>query len=306
MTPLVSIIIPTFNRSKIVRRAVDSVFAQTFQDFEILVIDDGSSDDTRSALAGYPDRLRYVFQKNQGPAAARNHGMQLAKGEYIGFLDSDDVYFPNNLEAHLRQFEVNRGAGLVYAGSEIVDHEGKLIKEYRPDPGNRGDVLERLIYHNFIIPSTVLMTRQCMVSAGEMNTRLWFAEDWYYWLRVASRCPVDFVDQVLVRYQRTKGSLSHGKPIAELAKRNMEMFELAFADPDLVDRLARLRPEAYRRAYANYSAMALEEYRLGLARVLALRAIAARPIKWESYSLLFKSLLGSSLLRRIRRRRRGS
>ena len=303
--PRVSIVIPTYNRSMMVRRAIDSVLAQTFQDFEILVVDDGSTDDTRDALAAYPESVRYVPQANQGPAAARNHGMRLARGDYIGFLDSDDLYLPHNLEAHLRQFQANPAAGLVYSGGAIVDHEGRWIKDSRPDPRYRGDVLERLVYYNFIIPSTVLMSRPCMEFAGPMNTRLWFAEDWYYWLRIASRYPVDFVDDILVRYQRTKGSLSHGKPIAELAKRNIEMFELAFADPDLRGRLSPLRAEAYRRAYANYAAMALEEYRMGLARGLALRAIGARPLKRESYPLLLKSLLPAGALRALRRRTRG-
>jgi glycosyltransferase involved in cell wall biosynthesis len=305
VTPRVSIVIPTYNRSAIVRRAIDSALAQTFEDLEILVVDDGSTDDTRAALAGYPERVRYIRQENGGPAAARNHGMRLARGEYIGFLDSDDAYLPRNVEAHLRRFEERPEAGLVYCGIEILDKNGKRIKDVLPGPGDRGLVLERLIRYNFITSSTVLMRRAAMEFAGEMSTSLWFAEDWYYWLRVASRFPIEFVDEVLVRYQRSAVSLSHGTAIATIADRNMEMFALAFADPDLKPRLAPLRAEAYRRAYANYASMALEELQVGLARRFAWRAVAARPAAWASYPLLAKSCLGAGVLRSMRRLVRG-
>jgi len=305
VTPRVSIVIPTYNRSNIVRRAIDSVLAQSFTDLEILVVDDGSTDDTRAALAGYPERVRYVHQENGGPAAARNHGMRLARGEYIGFLDSDDAYLQGNVEAHLRVFERHPDAGLVYCGIEILDRDGKRLKDVLPSPEDRGLVLERLIRYNFITSSTVLMRRAAMEFAGPMSTRLWFAEDWYYWLRVASRFPIEFVNEVLVRYQRSAVSLSHGTAIATIAERNMEMFALAFDDPDLKPRLRPFKAEAYRRAYAGYASMALEEFQLGLARRFALRAIAARPAAWSSYPLLLKSCLGVGFLRGMRRLVRG-
>lgn len=306
MTPRVSIVIPTHNRSGIVRRAIDSVLAQTFTDLEILVVDDGSTDDTRAALAGYPERVRYIHQENGGPASARNHGMRLARGQYIGFLDSDDAFLPRNVEAHLQVFDRHPEAGLVYCGIEILDKTGAHVKDVRPNPEDRGQVLERLIRYNFITSSTVLLRREAMEAAGTMDTTLWFAEDWYYWLRVASRYPVEFADEILVRYQRSAVSLSHGQALATIAERNMQMFGIAFEDPDLKPRLQPMRAEAYRRAYANYAAMALEELELGLARRFALRAIAARPTGWGSYPLLAKSCLGPGLLRGIRRLVRGS
>ena len=305
MTPRVSIVIPTHNRSAIVRRAIDSALAQTFGDLEVVVVDDGSTDDTRDALASYESRVRYVHQENAGPAAARNHGMKVARGEYIGFLDSDDAYVPENVAAHLRRFEEVPEAGLVYCGIEVLDKDGRHVKEVRPDPRDRGLVLERLIRYNFITSSTVLMKRAAMEFAGPMSTRLWFAEDWYYWLRVASRFPIDYVDEILVRYQRSAVSLSHGTAIPTVVERNLEMFALAFEDPDLKPRLAPLRSEAYRRAYAGYASMALETMQLGLARRYAWRAVASRPLAWESYPLLVKSCLGSGLLGTLRRWHRG-
>lgn len=305
MTPRVSIVIPTYNRSGIVQRAIDSVLAQTFADLEVVVVDDGSTDDTRAALSAYGGRVRYARQENAGPAAARNHGMRLARGEYVGFLDSDDLYFPENVAAHLRVFEKNPEAGLVYAGIEIVDHEGTRIKEVRPNPEDRGLVFERLVRYNFVTASTVLMRRAAMEFAGTMNTTLWFAEDWYYWLRVASRFPIDFADEILVRYQRGPASLSHGSTIAKNAEWNLKMFALAFADPDLAPRLKPLRAEAYQRAYANYARMALATVQPRLARGFAWRAIAAQPTAWSSYPLLAKSCLGAGLLRRALRWRRG-
>lgn len=306
MTPRVSIVVPTYNRSAIVRRAVESVLAQTFGDLEIIVVDDGSTDDTRDALAGYGERVRYVHQENRGPAAARNHGMQEARGEFIGFLDSDDAYLPGNVAAHLRRFDEVPEAGLVYCGIEVLDQHGNPVKEVLPDPRDRGFVLERLIRYNFITSSTVLMRRAAMEFAGPMSTRLWFAEDWYYWLRVASRFPIEFVDEVLVRYQRSAVSLSHGTAIPTVVERNLEMFALAFEDPDLKQRLSPLRAEAYRRAYAAYASMALETMQLDLARRYSWRAVASRPLAWASYPLLVKSCLGPGLLGRLRQWRRGT
>ncbi len=305
MKPHVSIVIPTYNRSTIVRRAIDSVLGQTFRDFEIVVVDDGSTDDTRGALSDYPECVRYVRQDNAGPAAARNHGMRIARGDFIGFLDSDDVYLSHNIAAHLECFGRNPGAGLVYAGAEVVDAEGKRIKEVRPRPVDRGLVLERLARYNFITSSTVLMRREAMDFAGPMNVTLWFAEDWFYWMRVASRFPIDFVGEVLVRYQRNRVSLSHGTPLTEIADRTMQMFAVAFADPDLGPRLRPLRREIHRRAYAEYAAMALERFQLREARTFAWRALAAQPEAWACYPLLLKSCLAPGLLARLRRWRRG-
>ena len=94
-SPKVTVVIPTYNRAHLIKDAVESVLNQTYQDFELIVIDDGSTDNTREVLAVYKDKLTYIYQENQGRSSARNHGIELAQGEYIAFLDSDDVWFPD-------------------------------------------------------------------------------------------------------------------------------------------------------------------------------------------------------------------
>jgi glycosyltransferase involved in cell wall biosynthesis len=300
MKPLVSVIVPTFNRAHIIGRALDSIFAQTFQDFEVIVVDDGSKDTTQEWLSRYPHPIRCLYQENSGPAAARNKGMAVAKGEYIAFLDSDDSYFPRNLEAHLLRFEKEPEVGLIYAGSEIVDSEGTFIKELRPKPENRGQVLSQLVFYNFIMPSTVVMRRSCMEYAGPMNDRLWFAEDWLYWLKIASRFQFDYIDEVLVRFQRSLVSATR-RPLRELVAINMEMFDYAFSDPDLGPRISAYKNQAYSRAYIGYVKMALEGYDRLFARELVFKAIPYNPTKLSVYLLLLKTLLNQKILRWGRR-----
>src|SRR5690349_3602213 len=105
--PKVSVIIPTYNRAQFIARAVDSVLEQTYKDFEIIVIDDGSSDNTQEILKAYEGKIRYVYQQNKGISAARNRGIQEAKGEYIAFLDSDDVWKPEKLSVQVAILDVN-------------------------------------------------------------------------------------------------------------------------------------------------------------------------------------------------------
>jgi glycosyltransferase involved in cell wall biosynthesis len=304
VTPKISIVIPTYNRAHVLGRAIESVFAQTVSDFEILVADDGSTDATAALLESFPERVLHLRQSNRGPAAARNLGMAAARGEYIAFLDSDDAYFPRNLEAHLEVFDRNPGAGLVYAGSEIVDAGGAFVKELRPRPGNRGRVLPQLLFFNFIMPSSVVMRRACYEYAGPMNEELHFAEDWLYWLRIAGRFSFDYVDAPLVRFQRTPGSASR-RPLPDLVTMNMHMFDLAFADPDLGPQIAPHRNLTLSRAYLGYARSALEAVDLGLARGLVVRAMRHRPADPETLILFVKTLVPKGLLRRARRMVRG-
>ena len=108
MTPLVSIILPTFNRSHIIDRAITSVFGQTYTNYELIVIDDGSTDDTQALIMGHGDKIHYIKQDNHGVSAARNAGIRVAKGDYIAFIDSDDAWHSEKLEAQISFFNENK------------------------------------------------------------------------------------------------------------------------------------------------------------------------------------------------------
>ena len=124
--PRVSVIIPTFNRADLVKQAVDSVLRQTVTDYEVIVVDDGSTDGTRQALEDVTPPVRYYFQKNRGVAAARNLGIEEARGEYLAFLDSDDLFEPGFLEAVLATFAAHPEAGAVCSAEREIDIENNL------------------------------------------------------------------------------------------------------------------------------------------------------------------------------------
>jgi glycosyltransferase involved in cell wall biosynthesis len=268
-----------------------------------VVVGDGSTDGTGDVVRVDRRAVTYVYQANAGPAAARNRGLALARGEYVAFLDSDDVYLPGNLEAHLLVFEREPEVGLVYAGAEVVDPQGRRFKVSRPRPGNRGWVLPRLIRENFVVLSTAVMRRACVARVGGMSPALAFAEDWHYWLRIAARFPFDYVDESLVRLQRSPGTASQ-RPLHELVPVTLAMLDAVFADPALGPRVARHRAKAYGAAYARWSRLALEALDVAVARRFVLRALTADPWQAGAWSVLVKTLLGRRLLAWARRARR--
>src|SRR5437773_3781756 len=118
MNVTVSVVIPTYNYARYLPEAIDSALAQTHAPLEVIVVDDGSTDDTPRVLAVYGDRIRVIRQANRGPGAARNTGIAAARGEYVGFLDADDVWLPRKLELQMARFEADQGLGLVHCGAE--------------------------------------------------------------------------------------------------------------------------------------------------------------------------------------------
>jgi glycosyltransferase involved in cell wall biosynthesis len=301
---LVSVVTPTFNRKHVLRRALDSIYAQTVPEVEAIVVDDGSSDGTEAMIAEYPRPVVYVQQENAGPAAARNRGLKRARGAFIAFLDSDDVFYPRHLEASLAALERSPQAGVVYGASEVVDADGRVVKVQRPRPEDRGRVLPRLLFYNFVMPSTVVMRRECYETVGGMNESLRFAEDWLYWLRLAERFPFEQVSEVLVRFQRSKISASR-LPIEELVAMNREMLDIAFADPALAPAIAPYRRAAYAAMHRAYAETALELLDTGTARKLLARSLRQHPADARLYLLLAKALLPKWVLKNARGAMRG-
>ena len=179
-TPSVSVILPTYQRRELVRRAVASVLAQGYRDFELIVIDDGSTDGTREALAGVDERIRYEWQPNRGVAAARNAGLRLARGRIVAFLDSDDRWLPEHLALLVEALDENPETVLAWSAQVSGDD--------RP-PGGAGmgrHPFPRLLVGNFVGgPTGVGAHRNAVVNAGEFDERLRIAEDSDLWLRVA-------------------------------------------------------------------------------------------------------------------------
>lgn len=199
--PTVSVIIPTYNRAHLVKRGIRSVLAQTYGDFELIIVDDASKDNTREVIKSFDDkRIRYICHKeNRGAPATRNTGIRMARGVYIGLLDDDDEWLPTKLEKQIAKFgEVSSKVGLIYSGLEVMRADGHTIETIYY-PKYRGDVRVRLLLGTTIGSPTPLIRTECFNKAGVFDESLKSCQDWDMWKRISEHYDFDFVPEVLAR-----------------------------------------------------------------------------------------------------------
>lgn len=225
----VSVIIPTYNRAHYVRLAIESVLAQTYRDCEIIVVDDGSTDDTEARLAGLPDNVTYHRQPHSGrPAVGRNTGLRLATGEFIAFLDSDDLFVPDRLERHVARLQSEPQLAWVYSDTEYFTDNGAanggaiMAGEDKADSwsGNQpiqGRVFAALLITNFIPLSSVTVRRSCLdaVGAFDESPRLTGVEDYDLWLRIAAQYDIGYVTGRLSRMRVHGQNISGGTKLGQ-------------------------------------------------------------------------------------------
>jgi glycosyltransferase involved in cell wall biosynthesis len=188
--PLVSVIIPTYNRQRLVQETIDSVFSQTFTNWELIVVDDGSTDDTRQALTRrYGNRIRYEYQDNRGESSARNRGISLSQGGYVAFLDSDDLWLPTKLERQVALMEAMPDVGLVSTQAWSINYEGLRLQRPPQGHGRVENTIrwEELVLGNAVAGggSTAMVRREFLVNANGFDAEIRFGEEWDLWLRIA-------------------------------------------------------------------------------------------------------------------------
>lgn len=194
----VSVIIPTFNRALKTARAVASVLYQTFPDYEIIVVDDGSEDRTQKALRQFGPRIRYIAHGwNRGVSAARNTGIRESRGHYIAFLDSDDYWLPRKLEVQIAYFKSHPEAAISQT-QEIWIRKGRYVNPGKRHVKPSGDVFEASLRLCLISPSAVMMRRSLLDETALFDEGLPVCEDYDLWLRIACRYPVHLIQDRLV------------------------------------------------------------------------------------------------------------
>jgi glycosyltransferase involved in cell wall biosynthesis len=193
----VSVIIPTYNRAWCLSEAIDSVLAQTFQDMELIVVDDGSTDDTDTILAGYGGQARLLRQTNQGVSAARNHGMRYARGDLLAFLDSDDLWHPDKLLRQAAFFDTHPEA-MICQSEEIWMRRGVRVNPKRRHRKPSGWIFEASLALCLVSPSAVMMRRGLLEDMGGFDESLPACEDYDLWLRVSLRYPIHLLEEPLV------------------------------------------------------------------------------------------------------------
>ncbi|MBN1932633.1 MAG: glycosyltransferase [Desulfobacterales bacterium] len=195
--PLVSVIIPTYNRGWTLKEAVDSVLTQDFRDFELIVVDDGSDDNTPEILESYANSICVIRQNNQGVSAARNKGVAAASGRFLAFLDSDDLWLPKKLLAQVEFFNQDLKA-LICQTEELWIRNGLRVNPKKRHQKPSGNIFERSLALCLVSPSAVMIARSLFESVGGFDENLPACEDYDLWLRISCRYPVYLIDTPLI------------------------------------------------------------------------------------------------------------
>ena len=296
--PLASVVIPTHNRSGFLCQAVESALAQTYPNVEVIVIDDGSTDDTADAMARYDSRVHYIRQANRGVAAARNAGIRVAKGDYLSFLDDDDLFCSHKIERQVQLLRRQPDAGLIHCRYCIVDQDGSEL--YRAGILKEGDVLRELLYSNFVWMGAPLMRRTCLDSVGLFDEKVpAVTADWDMWLRIAQAGYRFACAQELLGAYRAHQDSMMGD-VAELERGVLVVLEKAFARlPRSADTVAQQK-RTYTKihlwiGWSYYEAGQWEEACRSLSTALSLC-----PQLGEQPTALMSSLCSHALSTRVR------
>jgi len=224
----VSIIVTTFNRAHMVIETIDSILNQTFNDFELIVVDNCSSDNTEEVIKAYTDeRIRYFKHDNGGIIAVnRNYGINQARGEYLAFCDDDDLWLPEKLEKQMLEFEKDNQIGLVCSNAIIFDNNGEVGEFHKTELPDSNFTLKSLIWQNSVICSSVLVKKRAIDDVGLMDEspEIFSAEDYELWLRVAQKYRIKYIELPLMKYRTHPGSYKK-KPV-EAIKRNRAVYRI--------------------------------------------------------------------------------
>ncbi len=291
-TNLVSVIIPTHNRARLLPRAARSVLGQSFRELELIVVDDASSDETGQVVAALNDpRVRYIrHDQNLGAPAARNTGIEAARGNYIAFQDSDDEWLPEKLERQMEVFKSGSGADVVYC--RMLVEKARLTVTI---PGPRiqvvqGDVLSQLLSENFVGTPTLLVRRECLEKAGGFDTRLPRFQDWELVIRLAAAYRFRLVDETLVNAYESAGNISSDNAAGARA---MEI---------ILEKHRRIfngHPAARARHLFYLGNIACLEGSIGEGRAYLFNAVKLRPWRWKPWIALALTLLGQRVYRAV-------
>lgn len=207
--PFFSVIIPSYNRIEVLPRAIDSVLKQSYENFELIIVDDGSTDQTSEYLSQLKDsRIKTVFQENKGVATARNKGSQIAQGKWLAFLDSDDEWLEHKLSSQYNYINNHRNVPLVH-GEELWVRNGKRVNPKKKHQKAGGDQFQRSLELCVISPSTAVINKDIFKEIGLFDPNFIVCEDYDLWLRLTCQYLVGFIsDPLIIKYGGHKDQLS--------------------------------------------------------------------------------------------------
>jgi glycosyltransferase involved in cell wall biosynthesis len=307
--PKVSIIIPTYNRAHLIGLTLQTALRQTYRDFEILVVDDGSTDNTAEVVRSIAPNARYIWQENVGIPEVLNVCIREARGEYISFLGSDDALAPAALEQEAAVLEANPRVGLVHSAAWLMDDAGRLTQLLRP-PFATGSYVRSgyaeiadLLMSNHIVATTVMVRRRCFDDCGFFDQRFGLYEDWNMWTRIFKRWDAAYIHHPLAFYRvhgGEAGSIFRKARPRDLARYRRLQLDGILADPDIGPNYSRLRRGALSR---HHYVVAMQAFSAGASmygRWNAIQSLAARPSRAAAW-LLAKNLPPAFALKLARR-----
>lgn len=293
--PRVSVIIPTYNRAELLRSAIISVLDQTFQDFEIVVVDDASKDNTAEVISSFNDkRINYIcHETNKGEAGARNTGVINSEGEYIAFLDDDDEWLPDKLRKQVELFEDSpRELGGVYTGFLKVNRNtGEVLKIVIPT--KRGNIFYELLKFNWIrLPSVLLLKKECFEKVGLFDASIPFGLDHDMWIRISKEFHFEFIKEPLAKYY------SH------VNSRLSTNYRLVISGKEAMlkkySQLIALNKKDYSYHYLNLGVLYCFSGNTKKGREAFLKAIRVYPFEIRHYFNFCLSFLGADVFKRVK------
>jgi glycosyltransferase involved in cell wall biosynthesis len=285
-SPLISVIIATYNRSGFLRETVESVLAQNFHNFEVIVVDDGSTDDTRAVMEAYGSRVRYFFRENRGPSAARNFGVAQARAPWIAFQDSDDLSLPDHLSALYDYVRQRPDCGMVFANGGYIDTKQERRATIIPADVSRrlaanGVTLPDLFDKSMVRLQASLIARSRYDAVGGHDESLCIAMDLDLSFRLFMTAPVAYLDRVVFLYRRHAGNIGRNEELR--LTENIRVIEKLLADFPSARALLGNKKIDRRLAYRSYR-LAKHRWRAGdkaRAQTALASAVSLRPLFWK-------------------------
>jgi glycosyltransferase involved in cell wall biosynthesis len=287
---LVSVVIATYNMGHYLPEAVRSVLAQSYRNVDVQIVDDGSTDDTQTIVRQWDahPRVRLHRQSNAGQAHAKNQGIALSRGDFIAFLDADDVWLPEKLARQMPLFTGRPEVGVVYSGYERMDGEGRPLPK-GPTHMHRGRVSGALLIENFVPFPSAVVRRECLERHGAFDETLSMGIDYDLWLRLSAHCQFDFIAEPTVRYRIWPGQMSKNyRQRYESGIRIMQRF--LERNPGVVGDSVARRAWAHTYTGRGDSTLWQEKDRVAAFRDY-LRALSFRPAYWPAWRSMLRSLV---------------
>jgi glycosyltransferase involved in cell wall biosynthesis len=304
--PKVSVIIPTYNYDRFLGEAIHSVLAQTFQDFELVVVDDGSTDNTKQVVSNFADeRIKYIYQQNQGVSAARNTGISACCGDYVALLDADDVWVPQKLELQVKILDSRPDIAAVCSDVYVVDaHTGVTINRFWNDGRRLGTfnphmapkkLLRRLLARGcFIHPSSTIFRRVVFDEVGLFDESLQTHEVWELSVRILLHFDIALIDTPLVKYRQHAANLS--AKWHEMEEDGVKVLYKAINTLPLTPDDVRVIKRRLARNNCEYGSGLVVNDRIPLGREKLLASIKLNPWNIKPYIYLAGSFLGSRII----------